>query len=68
MHDSQKGLSAPQIAALRIFSAGLIFVPFAFFHFSKIPSRKLGLVTLSAVLGNLLPAFLFAEAITKLDS
>lgn len=68
MHDSQAGLSATQIAALRIFSAGLVFVPFAFFHFSKIPKNKLGLVILSAVVGNLLPAFLFAEAITRLDS
>jgi drug/metabolite transporter (DMT)-like permease len=68
MHDSQLGLSAAQIAALRIFSAGLVFVPFAVFHFSKIPKNKLGIVTLSAVFGNLLPAFLFAEAITKLDS
>lgn len=68
MHDSQLGLSAAQIAALRIFSAGLVFVPFAVFHFSKIPKKKLGLVILSAVFGNLLPAFLFAEAITKLDS
>jgi drug/metabolite transporter (DMT)-like permease len=68
MHDSQFGLSASQIAALRIFSAGLVFVPFAFFHFSKIPKNKLGFVILSAIFGNLLPAFLFAEAITKLDS
>lgn len=68
MHDSQLGLSAAQIAALRIFSAGLVFVPFAVFHFSKISKKKLGIVTLSAVFGNLLPAFLFAEAITKLDS
>lgn len=68
MHDSQLGLSAAQVAALRIFSAGLVFVPFAFFHFSKIPKNKLGFVILSAVFGNLLPAFLFAEAITKLDS
>ncbi len=68
MHDSQLGLSAAQIAALRIFSAGLVFVPFALFHFSKIPKNKLGLVILSAIFGNLLPAFLFAEAITKLDS
>lgn len=68
MHDSQLGLSAPQIAALRIFSAGLVFVPFAFFHYSSIPKNKLGYVILSAVFGNLLPAFLFAEAITKLDS
>ncbi len=68
MHDSQLGLSAAQIAALRIFSAGLVFVPFAFFHFSRIPKGKMGRVILSAVFGNLLPAFLFAEAITHLDS
>lgn len=68
MHDSQFGLSSPQIAALRIFSAGLVFVPFAFFHAARIPRNKFGLVVLSAVFGNLLPAFLFAEAITRLDS
>ena len=68
MHDSQQGLTAAQIAALRIFSAGFIFIPFAFFNVRKIPGNKLGLVILSAVFGNLLPAFLFAEAITKLDS
>lgn len=55
------------MAALRIFSAGLIFIPFAFFHFSKIPRNKLGLVVLSAVFGNLLPAFLFAEAMARID-
>lgn len=68
MHDSQVGLSAVQIAALRIFAAGLVFIPFAIFHFSKIPKSKMGLVVLSAIVGNLLPAFLFAEAITRLDS
>ena len=68
MHDSQVGLTSPQIAALRIFSAGLVFVPFAFIFFKKIPRNKLGLVILSAVFGNLLPAFLFAEAMIKLDS
>ncbi len=57
-----------QIAALRIFSAGLVFVPFALFHFRKIPGPKTGLVVLSAVFGNLLPAFLFAAAITRLDA
>lgn len=68
MHDSQLGLNAIQIAALRIFSAGVVFIPFAFFHIRKIPRRKMALVIFTAVLGNLLPAFLFAEAITKLDS
>jgi drug/metabolite transporter (DMT)-like permease len=67
MKDST-ALPAIQIAALRIFSAGLVFVPFAFFHLRKIPRNKLGVVILSAVFGNLLPAFLFAAAITRLDA
>jgi drug/metabolite transporter (DMT)-like permease len=67
MRDSSAAISAPQIAAIRIFSAGLVFLPFAFFHFSKIPRAKIGFVILSAVFGNLLPAFLFAIALTKID-
>lgn len=67
MKDST-ALPASQIAALRIFSAGLVFVPFAVFHFRRIPRNRLGLVILSAVFGNLLPAFLFAAAITRLDA
>ncbi|MEO6610914.1 MAG: DMT family transporter [Chitinophagaceae bacterium] len=67
MKDSSIGLSGMQIAALRIFSAGLVFVPFAFFYFAKIPRQKLGIVILSAVFGNLLPAFFFAIAMTKID-
>jgi drug/metabolite transporter (DMT)-like permease len=68
MADSQVGLNAAQIAAVRIFSAGLVFLPFAIFHINKIPRGKLFFVILSAVFGNLLPAFLFAEAIMKIDS
>lgn len=67
MHDSQQGLNAVQIAAVRIFSAGAVFLIPALFHFRHIPKGKLGLVIGSAVFGNLLPAFLFAEAVTKLD-
>lgn len=67
MKDSAAGLSAIEIAALRIFSAGLVFVPLAFFHISKVPRAKTGTVILSAVFGNLLPAFLFAIAMTKID-
>jgi drug/metabolite transporter (DMT)-like permease len=67
MKDSSIALNELQIAALRIFSAGLVFVPFAVFHIAKIPVRKLGVVIFSAVMGNLLPAFLFAAALTKID-
>lgn len=40
-------------------------LPFAFFYFSKIPKNKMLLVILSAICGNLLPAYLFAGAIAK---
>ncbi|MET0637228.1 MAG: DMT family transporter [Chitinophagaceae bacterium] len=68
MKVSSEGLTAPQIAAVRIFSAGIVFVPFAFYYFRKIPRNKLGYVILTGVFGNLIPAFLFALAITKIDS
>jgi drug/metabolite transporter (DMT)-like permease len=66
MKDSA-ALPASQIAALRIFAGGIVFVPFAIFHFSKIPRRKLGMVILIAITGNLFPAFLFAKALLKID-
>lgn len=65
MQWSSEGLTAPQIASLRIFSAGAVMLPFAVFHFLKIPRNKMFLVVLSAVCGNLLPAYLFAGAIAK---
>jgi drug/metabolite transporter (DMT)-like permease len=67
MHDSQYGMKPSQIAALRIFSAGLVFLPLAVFHIRSIPRNKLGLTILSAVFGNLLPAFLFAIAMMRID-
>lgn len=65
MKVSKQGLNGIQIGALRIFFAGLVFFPFALFHLFAIPARKLMLVLLSGLLGNLLPAFLFAVAIEK---
>ena len=69
MKASKVDLTWAQIASLRIFSAGIVMLPFAFFYFSKIPKKKYSLVILSAICGNLLPAYLFALAIAKdLDS
>lgn len=68
MKVGKEALNGFQIGSIRIFSAGLVFLPFAFFHIAKIPRRKLPLVALSGLLGNLLPAFLFAIAIEKIDS
>jgi drug/metabolite transporter (DMT)-like permease len=69
MKVSKEVLNGYQIGAVRIFAAGLVFLPFALSHFSKIPRNKLMLVILSGLIGNFLPAFLFAIAIEhKIDS
>src|SRR5688572_19406159 len=65
MKVSKEHLNGYQIGAVRIFSAGLVFFPFALFHIFKLPKRKIPIVILSGLLGNLLPAFLFAVAIEK---
>jgi drug/metabolite transporter (DMT)-like permease len=65
---SREFLDGYQIGAVRIFSAGAVFFPFAIFHLRKIPLRKLPIVMLSGLIGNFFPAFLFAIAIEKVDS
>lgn len=65
MKYSKQGLTPMQIAAVRIFFGGIIFVPLAFFHFARIPGKKMGMVILMGLTGNLFPAFLFAYAIAR---
>ena len=65
MKKSSEHLNGLQIGAVRIFAAGVAFLPLAVFHFGKIPLKKLGIVILTGLLGNLLPALLFASAIKE---
>lgn len=65
MKKGAEHLNGWEIGAVRIFSAGIVFLPLAIFHVRHIPRNKLWFVILSGVLGNLLPAFLFATAIDK---
>lgn len=65
MKESRAALNGYQIGGIRILSAGLFFMPFAFVHIRRIPLKKLPLVVLSGLLGNFFPAFLFAIAIEK---
>jgi drug/metabolite transporter (DMT)-like permease len=65
MKISSTALNGWQIASIRLTSAGLIFLPLAVIHLFKIPKNKLLPVAVSGILGNLLPAFLFAIAIDK---
>lgn len=57
-----------QIAALRIFSAGLILFPLSLGSWKKIKGRQFLFLFLSGFLGTLIPAFLFPLAQTRLPS
>ena len=65
MKISKDELSAVQIAAVRIFSAGLVFLPFSLIHIRKLQRNKIIPVILTGMAGNLVPAFFFAEAIAN---
>jgi drug/metabolite transporter (DMT)-like permease len=67
MKDSTASLTGTQIASLRIAAAALVLLPFGAIHLAKIPRPKLPLVIFSAFIGNLLPAFSFAIAMTRID-
>jgi drug/metabolite transporter (DMT)-like permease len=61
-------LTAYQVAALRIASAGIILLPWAIRYFRQVPSNKIFIIFMSGVLGSLLPAFLFCVAEKGIDS
>ena len=65
MKTSAEHLNGLQIGSVRIFAAGVSFLPFAVLYASKIPLRKLGVVILTGLLGNFFPALLFATAIKE---
>jgi drug/metabolite transporter (DMT)-like permease len=68
MKIGSENLTGLQIGSLRIFSAGIVFVPFALFHIAKVPKQKIPLIITSGLLGNFFPAFLFAIAIEHIES
>lgn len=68
MKVSAEQLTISQIAALRIFSASIVFIPFTIFQLKKFPRKKITVAIVAGLFGNLIPAFLFAAAITKIDS
>jgi drug/metabolite transporter (DMT)-like permease len=65
MKHSKEELSAPLIAALRIFSGGIVLLPLGVVHLARTPPKKVFIIIFSGIAGNLLPAFLFASAIAK---
>jgi len=68
MKEGLEGLSAFQVASLRIVSSGLVLLPLAIKSFKLIPPKKLLPVFLSGTMGSLLPAYLFCFAEQGIDS
>ena len=67
----KKGLtvfSAAEVSAIRILSASLFMVPFAFTWMRRIDKKHYLLIFISGFIGSFIPAILFAIAQTKLDS
>lgn len=63
-----KAFTPYQVASLRMLSAGVALFPFALKALKQIPKQKLGLIILSGILGNFIPAYLFCIAETQIDS
>jgi drug/metabolite transporter (DMT)-like permease len=61
-------LSAFQVAAFRLFFAGVIILPLGISAFKEIPKDKRNYAILSGLLGSFFPAFLFCLAEIKLDA
>lgn len=67
----KKGLlsfSSLEVGALRIFISAILFLPFIFTHFSKIPWNKSGYMIIFGALEIGFPPFLYAFAQQKVDS
>lgn len=63
-----ENLNAYEVASLRILSAGLVLMPFAFKAVKAIPKGKIWYAILSGLLGSFFPAYLFCIAETRIDS
>lgn len=67
----KKGLvafSPVQVGTIRIVFAFFFMLPFAIRHFKLIPKEKFKLLFFTGMVGNLIPAILFALAQTRLES
>ncbi|RXK59947.1 DMT family transporter [Lacibacter luteus] len=68
MKEGLKQLSAYEVAAIRMLSAGLVLLPFAVRSFQRMQKKDLGLLVLTGILGSFIPAILFCIAETQIDS
>ena len=60
--------SSMVVGAIRVVVSFFVLLPFALTHIRKVPPGKLKYITIIAVIGTGIPAFLFARAQTVIDS
>ncbi len=68
MKNGLKVYSASQVATMRMFFSFICLLPLTLRHIWRIPIKRYGMITLVGLLGNGIPAILFATAQTKLNS
>lgn len=68
MKNGLKVYSSAQVATMRMFFSFLFLLPLTIRYAFKIPIKYYGMITLVGLLGNGIPAILFATAQTKLNS
>ena len=68
MKEGLIGLTALQVASLRIISSGLVLLPVAIRTFRQVPLNKYFVIFMSGILGSLIPAYLFCIAEQGIDS
>ena len=68
MKEGMMALTPYQVAAIRIFCAGIVLLPFAIKALRQLPRQKIPVIILAGLLGSFFPAFLFCIAETKIDS
>ncbi len=61
-------LTAYQVAAMRIFSSGVVLLPICLRQFRHIPKGKVKYIVSSAAIGSFIPAFLFCIAEEHINS
>jgi drug/metabolite transporter (DMT)-like permease len=66
--DGSAVLSAWQVAAIRIFTSGLVLVPFAVKAWKRVTPSLRGIILVSGWLGSFIPAILFCLAESRIDS
>jgi drug/metabolite transporter (DMT)-like permease len=63
-----KSFSYSQVAAIRMFSAFIVLLPFSIKNIKKINKKNITGILIVAFIGNCIPAFLFTIAQTKINS